>query len=70
VLLKAVAREKKARFTTAEEFLLALELGDRSRLRVPRQSPLLERNPALFWRGLSVVSVIVNLVLLFLLNKR
>jgi len=70
VLLKAVAREKKARFTTAEEFLLALERGDRSRLRVPRRSPLLERNPALFWRGLSVVSVIVNLVLLFLLNKR
>ncbi|MEW5888274.1 MAG: bifunctional protein-serine/threonine kinase/phosphatase [Pseudomonadota bacterium] len=70
VLLKAVAREPGARFSTAEEFLLALERGDRSRLRVPRRTPLASRAPARFWRALAVALVLINLFLIFLLVRR
>ncbi len=70
VLLKAVAREPAARFSTAEEFLLALERGDRSRLRVPRRTPLASRDPARFWRALAVALVLINLLLVFLLVRR
>ncbi len=70
VLLKAVAREKKHRFETAEEFLLALERGDRSRLRVQRRTPLMERDPARFWRGVALGMLVLNLVLVFLLVTR
>ena len=67
VLLKAVAREKKARFESAEEFLLALERGDRSRLRITRRTPLIERDPARFWRALALALLFVDLFLLYLL---
>ena len=44
LLLKAVARDRKLRFETAEEMLLALELGEHKPvLPVPR-TPLLERD--------------------------
>lgn len=70
VLLKAVARERKHRFETAEEFLLALERGDRSRLRTPRRTPLIERDPGRFWRWVALVLFVANLGLLFLLVAR
>lgn len=70
VLLKAVARERKHRFETAEEFLLALERGDRSRLRTPRRTPLIERDPGRFWRWVALGLLLANLVLSFLLVAR
>jgi protein phosphatase len=70
VLLKAVAREPDARFSTAEEFLLALERGDRSRLRLPRRTPLAGRDPTRFWRALAVALLLINLSLVFLLVRR
>ena len=70
VLLKAVAREPKARFETAEEFLLALERGAHRPLVVPRKSPLLARDPQLGLKLLAAVSLVANLLMLWLLLIR
>lgn len=70
VLLKAVAREPKARFETAEEFLLALERGAHRPLAVPRKSPLLERDPQLGLKLLAAGSLVLNLLLLYLMLVR
>jgi len=70
VLLKAVARDPRARFETAEEFLLALERGANRPLAVPRHSPLLERDPQLGLKLLAVASLVLNVMLLYLLLVR
>lgn len=64
VLLKAVAREAKDRFETAEEFLLALERGASRPLAAPARQPLARRNPLLWWRLIAALSLALNLVLL------
>ncbi|VVN91334.1 bifunctional protein-serine/threonine kinase/phosphatase [Pseudomonas fluorescens] len=64
-LARAVAADPAERFETAEEWLLVLEQGERRSLSV-RPSPLLEREPLKVWRTLALVSLLVNLVLLFL----
>lgn len=64
VLLKAVAREARERFETAEEFLLALERGASRPLPAPGRQPLAQRHPLLFWRLVAAVSVAVNVLLL------
>ncbi len=70
VLLKAVAREPKARFETAEEFLLALERGAHRPLIVPRKSPLLERDPQLGLKLLAAGSLVLNVLLLYMMLVR
>jgi serine/threonine protein phosphatase PrpC len=65
-LERAVAAAPDQRFETAEEWLLLLEQGERRTLSV-RPRPLLEREPLKVWRTLALVSLLVNLVLLFLL---
>ncbi|CAI8783187.1 PPM family protein phosphatase [Pseudomonas sp. IT-196MI5] len=65
-LERAVAAAPDQRFETAEEWLLLLEQGERRNLSV-RPRPLLEREPLKVWRTLALVSLLVNLVLLFLL---
>jgi len=70
VLLKAVAREKKLRFETAEEFLLALERGERQPVIAPGRTPLAGRDPLLFWRSVAAVLFALNLLLLYLLLAR
>jgi protein phosphatase len=70
VILKAVAREPSARFETAEEFLLALERGANRPLALPRRMPLLQRDPQLALKLLAVVSLALNLLLLWLLLAR
>ncbi|MBL8435459.1 MAG: bifunctional protein-serine/threonine kinase/phosphatase [Zoogloea sp.] len=70
VLLKAVAREPRARFETAEEFLLALERGAHRPLVVPRKSPLLERDPQLGLKLVAALSLVANLLMLWLLLIR
>jgi protein phosphatase len=67
VLLKAVARDPANRFETAEEFRLALERGDASGVNAPRRSPLAERNPVALWQGIALISLLINLLLVFLL---
>ncbi|MDO6385735.1 bifunctional protein-serine/threonine kinase/phosphatase [Uliginosibacterium sp. 31-12] len=66
VLLKAVAREPERRFETAEEFLLALQRGAHRPLAVPRQRPLLERDPHALLKLVCALSLIANLLLLLL----
>ncbi len=65
VVLKAVARDKRQRFETAEEFLLALERGASRPLTAPPASPLMRRDPALVWKLLFGLSALVNVVLLY-----
>ncbi|ATE76710.1 MULTISPECIES: bifunctional protein-serine/threonine kinase/phosphatase [Pseudomonas] len=65
-LERAVAVAPDQRFETAEEWLLVLEQGERRSLSV-RPRPLLEREPLKVWRTLALVSLLVNLVLMFLL---
>ena len=65
-LERGIAADPAQRFETAEEWLLQLEQGERQSLSV-RPRPLLEREPLKVWRTLALVSLLVNLVLLFLL---
>ena len=60
-----MAADPAERFETAEEWLLVLEQCERRSLSV-RPRPLLEREPLKVWRTLALVSLLVNLVLLFL----
>lgn len=70
ILLRAVAREKKSRFETAEEFLLALERGEHRPLKMPPRAPFAERPPPFFWRSIALIALILNLILLYLLLAR
>lgn len=63
VVLKAVARDEKQRFETAEEFLLALERGASRPITAPRPTPLLHRDPALLWKLGLAVSLLFNALL-------
>lgn len=65
-LLRAVAVSPAERFETAEEWLLALEQGERQTLSL-RPRPLLEREPLKVWRTVALVSLLANLVLLVIL---
>lgn len=65
VLLKAVARDKRRRFETAEELLLALERGASRPLTAPQGTPLIERDPVMLWKLLLAVSVVVNVLLIY-----
>jgi serine/threonine protein kinase len=65
VLLKAVALDKRLRFETAEEFLLALERGASRPLLAAGATPLLQRDPTALWKVGLAVSVLFNLILVY-----
>ncbi|RZI85951.1 MAG: bifunctional protein-serine/threonine kinase/phosphatase [Rubrivivax sp.] len=65
IVLKAVARDRKQRFETAEEMLLALERGASRPLSAPHSTPLMSRDPAVVWQIAFAVSVLVNLLLIY-----
>ena len=65
-LERALAAAPAQRYETAEEWLLVLEQADRQELSI-RPRPLLEREPLKVWRTLGLVSMLINLVLLYLL---
>ncbi len=65
VVLKAVARDKRRRFETAEELLLALERGASRPLTAPQGMALIERDPVMLWKLLLAVSVVVNVLLIY-----
>ncbi|MBV2133068.1 bifunctional protein-serine/threonine kinase/phosphatase [Pseudomonas sp. MAP12] len=67
-LQKALANNPAQRFETSEEWLLALDQGERRAQDLPAR-PLLEREPLKFWRGLALLSLLVNLALLVLLLR-
>ncbi|CAN5519209.1 bifunctional protein-serine/threonine kinase/phosphatase [soil metagenome] len=65
IVLKAVARDKRKRFETAEELLLALERGASRPLTAPQASPLLQRDPTAVWKLALGVSLLFNLLLVY-----
>ncbi|MES2360248.1 MAG: bifunctional protein-serine/threonine kinase/phosphatase [Pseudomonadota bacterium] len=65
VLKKAVARDQRQRFETAEEFLLALERGASRPLHAPHGTPLLQRDPGAIWKVALAVSVLLNFLLVY-----
>ncbi|UYP32383.1 bifunctional protein-serine/threonine kinase/phosphatase [Pseudomonas sp. Z8(2022)] len=68
IVNRSVAANPAQRFETAEEWLLALESGERQSLSShPR--PLLEREPLRVWRTVALVSLLLNLLLAVLLFK-
>ncbi len=72
VLLRAVARDPKQRFETAEETLLALERGETQphlAIRAPPRTPLAQR-PAALWQAIAAISIVVNLLLIYILLVR
>lgn len=67
LLLKAVAKNPADRFETAEEMLLALERGASRPLQAPVPQPLMKRDPLALWKIVGAISLVVNLLLLYLL---
>ncbi|HSV35611.1 MAG TPA: bifunctional protein-serine/threonine kinase/phosphatase [Ramlibacter sp.] len=65
VVLKAVARDKRQRFETAEELLLALERGASRPLTAPPPTPLIQRDPTALWKIALGVSMLFNLLLIY-----
>ncbi|WP_137895557.1 bifunctional protein-serine/threonine kinase/phosphatase [Ramlibacter sp. 2FC] len=65
VVLKAVARDKRQRFETAEELLLALERGASRPLTAPPATPLIQRDPTMLWKLLLAFSLLFNLLLVY-----
>ena len=65
VVQKAVARDKRLRFETAEEFLLALERGASRPLTAPSATPLIQRDPTALWKMILGISVLFNLLLVY-----
>jgi serine/threonine protein phosphatase PrpC len=65
IVLKAVARDHKQRFETAEEFLLALERGASRPLSAMPATPLIQRDPAALWKIALGVSLLFNLLLVY-----
>ncbi len=72
VLLRAVARDKKQRFETAEEMLLALERGETQPVSAPLRTPLIQRqySQQALWQAVALVSVVINLLLIYILLVR
>jgi serine/threonine protein phosphatase PrpC len=67
VLLKAVARNPADRFETAEEFLLAIERGAARPLATRGHTPFVQRDPVTVWRAVAAISMVLNLLLLYLI---
>ncbi|OPF64277.1 bifunctional protein-serine/threonine kinase/phosphatase [Hydrogenophaga sp. H7] len=65
IVLKAVSRDQKQRFETAEELLLALERGASRPLTAPPATPLIQRDPTMLWKLLLGFSVLLNLLLVY-----
>jgi serine/threonine protein phosphatase PrpC len=65
IVLKAVSRDMRQRFETAEEFRLALERGASRPLASPPATPLMARDPAILWKLAAVVSGLFNLLLVY-----
>jgi serine/threonine protein phosphatase PrpC len=65
IVLKAVARDQRLRFETAEEFLLALERGASRPLSALPATPLAQRDPTALWKIALAISVLFNLLLVF-----
>lgn len=70
MLLRAVARDKRQRFETAEEMLLALERGEVRPVSLPQRTPLWHHHPTARWQAIALILVVINLLLIYLLLIR
>ena len=64
VVLKAVARDPRQRFETAEEMVLALERGASRPLAAPSATPLAVRDPRALWQIALAISMLFNVLLI------
>ncbi|HEY7987384.1 MAG TPA: bifunctional protein-serine/threonine kinase/phosphatase [Methylophilaceae bacterium] len=64
IVLKAVANSPQARFETAEEMLLALEVGERKPILPPPRTPLAGRMRK--WQWVTAFSLLFNIILIYL----
>lgn len=67
IILKAIARDAKARFETAEEMLLALEHGELKPILAPTRTPLIARARLVKWQWIAIFSLMLNFLLMYLL---
>ena len=67
-LEKAVRLDPTRRYTVETELIYDL-LHPNAEFTERRNRPLLERNPVGFWRGVALLSLLANLVLLYLLHR-
>jgi serine/threonine protein phosphatase PrpC len=67
IILKAIARDPKNRFETAEEMLIALEHGELKPILAPARTPLIARARFVKWQWIAIFSLIMNFFLIFLL---
>ena len=67
IILKAIARDLKVRFETAEEMLLALEHGELKPILAPARTPLIARARLVKWQWIAIFSFVINLLLIYLL---
>jgi len=67
IVLKAVARDPKLRFETAEEMLHALEVGELKPILAPSRTPLIARARLVKWQWIAIFSLVVNFLLIYLL---
>jgi protein phosphatase len=66
IVLKAIARDLKVRFETAEEMLHALEIGELKPI-VLQRTPLIVRERLVKWQWIAIFSFILNILLIYLL---
>lgn len=66
IVLKAVAVDPVKRFETAEEMLLALEMGEAKPIMAPGRMPIAERHVSGKWVLIAILSTIVNILLIYL----
>ena len=67
VLMKAVEKNPLKRFETAEEWVITLRKGDHPSSVPHQRAPLLERDPLRLLQLALVISVLINVLLLYLL---
>ncbi len=67
-LQKALHPDPSKRYDTLSEFLYDLSYPNPKFMQNNNQ-PLIERNPLVFWKGLSVLLLLSNLLLLYLLSR-
>ena len=67
IILKAITREMKLRFETAEEMLLALEHGELKPILAPARTPLIARAGLVKWQWIAIFSFVLNILLIYLL---
>jgi protein phosphatase len=70
LLLRAIAPNRAERFETAEELLLTLQRGEARGVAPPSSLPLLQRGALARWQAVAAVSIVVNLLLLYVLLVR